>query len=134
MPIPAHLRGPRSSKRPVVLPWLAFLSLLVSGCAGDPWEAYDDTLYRALRDATKEAVQAHEDLLRRILDEADEAGTLPPPGVAAEYGYALAGRGEAEAGRHFLDLERKHYPESAAFVDALGRAATGEEVFRDDAD
>ena len=105
---------------------LMIAALAAGGCAADPWQDYDTSLYRRLKENDREAVNDHLVLLKEIIDRAEDHGERPPPGVSAEYGYGLAMGGNIESGMLFLDRETATYPESATFVLVLKRVIAGD--------
>ena len=101
-------------------------ALAAAGCAADRWQDYDASLYRRLKDNDSEAMQDHLELLKDVIDQAEEKGERPPPGVYAEYGYGLAIAGDLENGVLYLDRESATYPESGTFVIVLKRVVVGD--------
>lgn len=102
------------------------LLALLAGCASDPWEGHDESLYGFLKYATPDSRRAHLDLLERVVAWNREAGRRPPPGVLAEYAYFLALQGETEKAVQALDEEARLYPEAAPFAGALRRMTAGQ--------
>jgi hypothetical protein len=109
---------------------LAVLALFsVPGCA-DPWAAYEDSLYKALRVPGAAAYGEHADVLRQFVESYEGKNQKPPPGIHAEYGFYLARLGKAEEARRQFKAEMEAYPESAAFVAALERTVEGHRAFQ----
>ena len=105
---------------------LCLFLILLAGCASDPWERHDDSLYQYLKYATPESREGHVELLGRVVSWNRDAGRTPPPGVMAEYGYFLALQGEQAKALEALDEEARLYPEAAPFVGALRSMVRGQ--------
>ena len=95
-------------------------ALLGGGCAAPKmyhWGSYDADLYahyRAPQD--REAWAAG---LQQVVAEAEQEGRKVPPGLLAEYGYALYEQGAyAEAIAQFR-RERERWPESKVLMDKM---------------
>lgn len=103
---------------------LAAVAALASACAPRPhyhWGQYDTALHRYYsnpqdRDAWVEA-------LRTTILEAEQLGDKVPPGVCAEYGYALFEEGQAEASVPWFQREKDTWPESTVLMDKMIRNA-----------
>ncbi len=103
---------------------LAALAALAAGCAPQSryyWGDYDAALYRyyehpADRDAWVES-------LRTIILEAEQRGDKVPPGVCAEYGYALFEEGQAEAAVPWFQREKDTWPEANVLMEKMIRNA-----------
>ncbi len=97
---------------------------LLSACAtAGPvpynWDDYSSSLYSFKKDPTDEKLQAHKQVLIRIILESEEKSLKVPPGVCAEYGYILTREGKTAEGIRYLDLEAQTFPESKAFVERV---------------
>jgi hypothetical protein len=108
--------------------WLLLVSVLCAGCA-ESWTVYEDSLYESLRVPGKESYASHAELLGRIVEEREQAGRKPPPGVFAEYGMYLARTGRTQDAARYFRAEKEAYPESATFVSAMERAIEGRRAF-----
>jgi hypothetical protein len=111
--------------RPATLAALAVA--LLAGCASDPYGRYPDSLYDVISDGTVESRADHVELLSEIVTYHDELGTPPPPGVLAELAWYRASLGDLDQVSRLLALEKKNYPESAKFVEAVERSILGPE-------
>ncbi len=103
---------------------LAWAAALASACAPQPryhWGDYDAAMYRYYSNpADREAWVAS---LHTIIAEADQRGDKVPPGVCAEYGYALFEEGQAEASLPWFQREKDTWPESAVLMEKMIRNA-----------
>ena len=106
------------------------IALLACGCAGDPWEAYDSSLYSTLREPSPETYAAHLALLLRLVEEREAQGKVPPPGICAESAFYLHRVGRSSEASAYLARETRHYPESGPVVSALGRLIDGKSALR----
>ena len=103
---------------------LAAAAALASACAPQAryhWGDYDVALYRHYntpgdRDAWVES-------LRTIILQAEQLGEKVPPGVCAEYGYALLEEGQAAASVPWFQREKDTWPESAVLMEKMIRNA-----------
>jgi hypothetical protein len=94
---------------------------LGGGCAAAPkmyhWGSYDADLYAHYR-APQEG-EAWAAGLQQVVAEAEQEGRKVPPGLLAEYGYALYEQGAyAEAIAQF-SRERELWPESKVLMDKM---------------
>ncbi len=104
---------------------LAAAAALASACAPQTkyhWGDYDTAMYKfyqnpAGRDAWVES-------LRTIILQAEQLGDKVPPGICAEYGYALFEEGQAEASVKWFQREKETWPESTVLMDKMIRNAT----------
>lgn len=79
---------------------------------------YEDAVYRYI---TVQDEKSEERLIKnyeKILEKLGSRKT-PPPGVCADYGYLLLKKGETTKGKALLEREKKLYPESAGFINAI---------------
>jgi hypothetical protein len=98
--------------------------LLASGCVRQStyhWGRYDDTLYRHYKKPAER--EAFVEGLRTTILEADEQGLRVPPGICAEYGYALYEEGRLPEAISFFQRERTQWPESQVLMDKMIRNA-----------
>jgi hypothetical protein len=97
---------------------------LAAGCAPRPyygWGRYPEVLYahyRAPQD--REAFVAG---LAATIQACEQEGLRPPPGLYAEYGYALLEEGRGEEAVAWFEKEKKQWPEAALFMDKMIRNA-----------
>jgi hypothetical protein len=101
-----------------------FLLVALAGCAPKTrytWNNYDGSLYQFYKNPAE-----HEELLARlrtIIDAGEKAGNVPP-GIYAEYGYALYEKGSyADASKNFK-LEQDKWPESRFLMEKMIRIAS----------
>lgn len=107
-------------------PRLIVLALAVAATACAPatlyrWNGYDDRLYAHYRNPQDREAWV-EGLKVAILD-AEGAGRRVPPGVYAEYGYALQEEGRMAEAITYYGRERDTWPESRLFMEKMIRNA-----------
>jgi hypothetical protein len=98
---------------------------MLSACQTAPktlyqWEGYQPQVYQHFKGGSPDQQIA---VLEKDLQTIDAKGNLPPPGYHAHLGllYALAGR-QDEVVTQFA-MEKKLFPESAAYMDFLLKSA-----------
>jgi hypothetical protein len=85
------------------------------------WNGYDDALYAHYRNPQdREAFVA---ALRATIDGARERGLRVPPGIYAEYGYALYEEGKTQEAIPWFELEARDWPESRLLMQKMIRNA-----------
>jgi hypothetical protein len=100
------------------------LAAVAAGCAPGTryhWGQYDTALYQHYRNP-----QDHEawvEALRTTILEAEQLGLKVPPGVCAEYGYALFEEGRAAESLPWFQREKETWPESTVLMDKMIRNA-----------
>jgi hypothetical protein len=100
------------------------LALSAAACAPRPyyaWNGYDQALY-----AHYQAPQDREAWvagLEATIRAAEQAGLRVPPGIYAEYGYALFEEGRAAEAIPWFEKEKARWPESRLFMDKMIRNA-----------
>lgn len=99
---------------------LMVVVLVLCGCKS-AWERYPESLYAVMREDTREAANAHFNLLVKICDDARVRGIAPPPGVAAELAYYAHRTGQSDKAPSALALELEHYPQSVTFLKVFER-------------
>ena len=79
---------------------------------------YEDAVYRYI---TVQDEKSEERLLKNYEKILGKPGIrkTPPPGICADYGYLLLKKGETKKGKTLLKREKKLYPESAVFINAI---------------
>lgn len=111
--------------------------LLAAGCAPQTmytWRGYDDALYAHYKNPQDHA--KHVERMRTIVTETEAAGVRMPPGVYAEYGYALLEESRFDESVTYFGKEKATWPESAVLMEKMvrnvarlkgaGKAAGGE--------
>lgn len=101
---------------------LAVALALVAGCAPARmyhWSSYDQSLYRHYKNPADR--EAWVEALRTTILEAEQRGLRVPPGVHAEYGYALYEEGRMDEAITYFKLERDQWPESRVFMEKMIR-------------
>ena len=104
----------------------ALLVALSSGACVGPqpyyaWGSYNETLY-AHYHAPQQREAWIEGLKTTIL-EAEQEGKRMPPGIYAEYGYALFEEGATELAVAYFQKEQALWPESRLFMEKMIRNA-----------
>ena len=101
---------------------LVMAVLLAMGCAPKTmyeWNGYDDTLYSHYRDpADQEKNLAR---LQALVQKNEHDQVKMPPGVYADYGYALLEAGRPTEAVVYFEKERSVWPESTVLMEKLIR-------------
>jgi hypothetical protein len=109
--------------RPRLLPFLALAVPLAVGCAGPKrayyWGDYDSTLYAHYRNPQES--ERYLERLGRIVQQAETEKDKVPPGLYAEYGYALFTAGRLDEAIVYYGMERSEWQESVVFMDKMIR-------------
>jgi len=88
------------------------------GCAPNPtlyqWGDYEQKLHEAYKDPS--AIPEFQAELLALIQTSELNGVPPPPGVYAEYGYALYLRGQLNGAIVYFAKEREAWPESAVLM------------------
>ena len=103
---------------------VAAAAAIASGCVQQQryhWGQYDAALYRHY--ASPQDRDQWVEALRTTILEAEQLGMKVPPGVCAEYGYALFEEGQAEAALPWFQREKETWPEATVLMDKLIRNA-----------
>jgi hypothetical protein len=104
---------------------LAVAAMAASGCAGKVttyrWGNYDEALYAHYK--SPQDRQAYIASLKTIILAAQGEGKTVPPGIYAEYGYALFEEGNSVEAVAYFERERDAWPESRVFMEKLIAAA-----------
>src|SRR5512139_2430901 len=112
-----------ASARPLAAAALA--ALACAACGGPKtlyhWNGYDETLYRHYRNPQDR--EAYVASLWTTIQTAQERGLRVPPGVYAEYGYALFEEGRTEESIPWFELEARDWPESRVLMQKMVRNA-----------
>jgi hypothetical protein len=108
--------------RPVLL---VLLVVAASGCASQSsmyhWGAYDSALYGHYRKPAER--EAWVEALKTALLEAEREGRRVPPGLYAEYGYALLEEGKSKEAVTYFEKEKAKWPESTVLMQKMIRNA-----------
>ncbi len=102
---------------------LIFLFAVVQGCAPGrkyAWGKYDSTLYAHYKNPQDK--EAHLEHLQEIVQNA-EARDSVPPGLYAEYGYALYESGNLPEAIAYFGKEKAKWPESNVLMEKMIRNA-----------
>jgi hypothetical protein len=88
------------------------------GCATKPtlyqWGAYEQTLHQAYKNPG--AIPAFQAELLNVIQTNERAGLSPPPGLYAEYGYALYLNNQIDSAIIYFAKERDMWPESVVLM------------------
>jgi hypothetical protein len=85
------------------------------------WNGYDDALYRHYKNPQDR--EAWIGRLRTTIGEAENRGLKVPPGIYAEYGYALLEEGRTQDAVRYFRREQEKWPESRVFMEKMIRNA-----------
>jgi hypothetical protein len=104
----------------------ALVAASAVACASEPrrmyaWGGYDEVLVRHYRQPQDR--QAFVRALKQVVANAERRGQSAPPGIYAEYGYALYEEGQYPAAVAYFEKERTAWPESALLMDKMIRNA-----------
>jgi hypothetical protein len=104
---------------------LALLALSAAACAGPQgmyrWGSYDTSLYDHYRKPTER--EKWIEALKTSIQQAEEKENRVPPGLYAEYGYALLEEGNTTEAVAYFQKEKAKWPESAVLMDKMIRNA-----------
>jgi len=98
-----------------------FLVLCV-GCASPArydWGTYSSDLYQDYNSPTAEQAQKFINVLDERFERVESRGTLPAPGLYAEYATLKMQQGDNEKAIEYFQKERTAWPESTVLMDAL---------------
>ena len=100
------------------------LAASAAGCATAPktlyaWHGYDDALY--LQAKAPQDNEAYLERLKQIIEAAETSQDKVPPGICAEYGYALFTNGQLDDAVTYYEKERDTWPESNVFMEKMIR-------------
>ena len=121
-------------KRRIFIPCLALTVTLLtlSGCAGNrmySWGNYDDTLYTHYKNPQDH--EKHLEKLKEMVVYAESTGGgRVPPGLYAEYGYALYEAGQTNEALMYFGKEKEKWPESAVIMDKMIRNVQRQDEIR----
>lgn len=90
--------------------------LALAGCAPKTryaWHDYDNALYQHYKDPSQK--ESFVEALKEVIDEGNATG-LMPPGMYAEYGYALYEQGKISEALVYFQKESDTWPESKFFM------------------
>jgi hypothetical protein len=96
------------------------------GCAPKTlyrWNGYDQSLYDHYRNPTDH--EAWVAALKTMMLDVEQEPTRIPPGLYAEYGYALFEEGNNALAIAYFEKEKARWPESTFLMDKLIRNARG---------
>jgi hypothetical protein len=106
---------------PLFLAALAGAALALGGCVPTryAWGDYEQALYNHQRSPQER--QAFVAALQLSVLEAGQGGRLMPPGLFAEYGYALYEAGDLKQAVLYFEKERDLWPESRVLMEKMIR-------------
>lgn len=117
------MRAPRHRQRigrSLVL--LAALCLCACETTHYTWGGYDSVLYAHYKAPQDHA--AYVERLKAVVLAAQQQGALMPPGLCAEYGYALLEQGKPDEAVLYFKQESAQWPESRLFMEKMIRNAS----------
>ena len=83
------------------------------------WYDYEDATYQYNKKRTDELKVKMMDQYLKLIQKQKGFRKVVPPGLYAEYGYALYMGGKKEEGIDFLKQEIKLYPESEIYISRI---------------
>jgi hypothetical protein len=92
------------------------------GCAAPTmyrWGDYNDALYHHYKNPNDRDEFVAK--LREVIEAAEKAGSIVPPGCYAEYGWALLEAGHDEEAVGYFEKEGKQWPDSRPLMEKLIR-------------
>lgn len=107
----------RSSPRLLGCAALALTAACVPATRSYSWGNYDQALYRHYKAPGERARFVEE--LKVVILQAEQAGQKMPPGLYAEYGYALYEEGQRDGAVQYFGKEKALWPESQVFMDKM---------------
>jgi hypothetical protein len=112
------------TSRAIVLALAAFAGS--AGCAAPQtmyhWGEYDRRVYAYHRDPKDR--EAWVEGLMTIILESEAQGQRTPPGIYAEYGYALQEEGRNQEAVAYYQREKAQWPEAGVLMDKMIRNAS----------
>ncbi len=109
-------------RKPVLMLLVAAAALLAAGCGPKTlytWRGYDDSLYAHYKNPQDHA--KHIERLQKIVTQNETDGVKMPPGVYAEYGYALLEESRFDESVTYFKKEKETWPESAVVMEKMIR-------------
>jgi hypothetical protein len=91
---------------------------LLTGCV-EPlfyWGKYENSLVERYIDNNPAQTETH---LRELMTEAESEHKRIPPGICADYGFALFKRGDKLGAITYFEKEKQLYPEATPFMTKL---------------
>jgi hypothetical protein len=110
--------------RPAPLLAAAALALGLAGCQPKTlyaWNGYDETVYRHYKNPQDR--EAWVEALKTAILENEQEGRKMPPGLYAEYGYALYEEGAFPQAIVYFQKEKEKWPESRLLMEKMIRNA-----------
>lgn len=97
---------------------LCSLALCLTGCVDSLfyWGKYEDTLIERYIDNNPAHTEVY---LHELITEAEAEHKRIPPGVCADYGFALYQRGDKNAAISYFEKEKLLYAEAVPFMNKL---------------
>lgn len=103
---------------------LAAVAALATACGPKTryhWGDYDGALYRHY--SSPQDRDAWVESLKTTIEQAEQLGEKVPPGICAEYGYALFEEGQAQQAVPWFQREKDTWPESNVLMEKMIRNA-----------
>ena len=98
---------------------IAFLASCGSTKSLYSWYDYEDATYQYNKKRTDELKVKMMDQYLKLIQKQKGMRKVVPPGLYAEYGYALYMSGKKEEGLNYLKQEIKLYPESESYISRI---------------
>lgn len=102
---------------------LGTMALLVASCGSDKslysWYDYEDATYQYSKKQTDDLKAKMMEQYLKLINKQTGTRKVVPPGLYAEYGYALYMGGKKDEGLEFLKKEIQLYPESKNYISRI---------------
>ncbi len=83
------------------------------------WYDYEDSTYQYSKKRTDELKTKMMTEYLKVIDNQQGTRKVVPPGLYAEYGYALCMEGKKEEGLKYMNKEIELYPESKTYISRI---------------
>jgi hypothetical protein len=101
---------------------LAGLALLAVSCQSThlySWYNYQSDYYHYLKNGDEDSLDKLIKTYEKIIAKQTAERKIVPPGIYADYGYALLEKGKAKEAKAMFAKEIELYPESEPFISAI---------------
>ena len=81
------------------------------------WQGYDYALLNHYKDGTDSTELAEK--LREVVQKVEDSGEQSPPGLYADFAFALYESGQVDEALVYFEKEKEQWPESERFLTAV---------------